>query len=85
MSRMASCRQLLSEGVNADLTLLRLSSQGDSDRIKGNCARVLKNLTSDVNEAIGEGDVAALIAMSLEVSSFPFSLPSFYFIHIFSC
>lgn len=66
MSRMASCRSMLSEGVNADMALIRIS-QADSERLKSNCARTLKNLTSDVNEAIGEGDVAALIAMSLEV------------------
>lgn len=61
------CREMLSASpVNADMALIRLS-QGDSARLKANCARTLKNLTSDVNEAIGEGDVAALIAMSLEV------------------
>jgi len=41
----------------------------DDDKIKANCARALKNLTSDSTEAIEEGAVAALIAMSLEGKS----------------
>lgn len=38
----------------------------DDDKLKANCARALKNMTSDSTEAIEEGAVAALIAMSLE-------------------
>jgi hypothetical protein len=67
MSKMTNCRDMLSSSpVHADMVLLRLS-QGENPRIKSNCARTLKNLNSDANEAIEEGTVSALIAMSLEV------------------
>jgi hypothetical protein len=46
--------------------LLKLS-QGHSSKIKANCTNALKNLSSDAAEAIDEGTVAALIAISLEV------------------
>lgn len=39
----------------------------DNPRIKANCGRAYKNFNSDLNEAIEEGAVASLIAMSLEV------------------
>ena len=45
--------------------LLKLS-QNDDLRVKANCARTLKNLSSDSSEALEEGAVANLIAMSLE-------------------
>ena len=56
--------QLVCAGV--DRLLLKLS-QGDSDKVKANVSRALKNLSSDASENIEEGAVAALIAMSLEV------------------
>jgi len=49
-----------------DRLLLKLS-QGESPKVKNNCSRALKNLSSDASETIEEGAVAALIAMSLEV------------------
>lgn len=39
----------------------------DNPKIKANCGRAYKNFNSDLNEAIEEGAVASLIAMSLEV------------------
>jgi hypothetical protein len=66
LSRIPACReQLMSASV--DRLLLKLS-QGDSAKVKTNCSRALKNLSSDASETIEEGAVAALIAMSLEVS-----------------
>jgi hypothetical protein len=38
-----------------------------TSEIRSNCTRTLKNLSTDAVEAIEEGTVAALIAMSLEV------------------
>ena len=45
--------------------LLKLT-QSEDPKIKANCARTLKNMTSDSTEALEEGAVANLIAMSLE-------------------
>jgi hypothetical protein len=70
MTKMPICREFLTsaeKGLTADMHLMRLS-QLDNPRLKSNCARTLKNLASDASEAIEEGAVAALIAMSLEVS-----------------
>ena len=53
-----------------DAQLIYLSQKSDSSKIRHNCARVLKNLTADSTEAIEEGAVAALIAISLEVCMF---------------
>lgn len=68
MSKMPSCREWLSSApISADIHLLRLSqSDISSNKIKANIARALKNLTSEAAEALEEGAVAALIAMSLE-------------------
>lgn len=52
-------------GIALDAHLLRVSAMEDG-RLQANCARALKNMTSDSTEAIEEGAVAALIAMSLE-------------------
>ena len=66
LSRLPSCLELLSRpSVGLDAQLLRVSAM-DDDKLKANCARALKNMTSDSTEAIEEGAVAALIAMSLE-------------------
>ena len=54
--------------VSLDIHLLRVSAM-EEPRLKANCARALKNMTSDSTEAIEEGAVAALIAMSLEGKS----------------
>jgi hypothetical protein len=72
MTKIPACREFLAaadKGMNADVHLMRLS-QLDNPRLKSNCARTLKNLASDASEAIEEGAVAALIAMSLEVRCF---------------
>lgn len=75
MTKIPVCREFLAsadKGLNADVHLMRLS-QLDNPRLKSNCARTLKNLASDANEAIEEGAVAALIAMSLEVRVFSYA------------
>jgi len=69
MSKLPAIREQMSRApINLDAIILRLSMSG-SDKIKANCQRALKNLTSDSNEAIEEGAVSALIAMSLEGKS----------------
>jgi hypothetical protein len=70
---MPSSRQGLLE-AGADRILLKIS-QTENPKLKANCSRSLKNLSSDATETIEEGAVAALIAMSLEVPSL-LSLPS---------
>eukprot|EP00602_Paraphysomonas_sp_CaronLab_P010685 CAMPEP_0185036964 /NCGR_PEP_ID=MMETSP1103-20130426/30746_1 /TAXON_ID=36769 /ORGANISM="Paraphysomonas bandaiensis, Strain Caron Lab Isolate" /LENGTH=1556 /DNA_ID=CAMNT_0027574739 /DNA_START=14 /DNA_END=4684 /DNA_ORIENTATION=- len=67
LSKMPSSRQFLLE-AGADRILLKLS-QSDNVKLKANCSRSLKNLSSDASETIEEGAVAALIAMSLEGKS----------------
>jgi hypothetical protein len=62
---MPSSRQGLLD-AGADRILLKIS-QTENPKLKANCSRSLKNLSSDATETIEEGAVAALIAMSLEV------------------
>lgn len=69
---MPSSRLSLLE-AGADRILLKLS-QTENAKLKANCSRSLKNLSSDASETIEEGAVAALIAMSLEVRNSPYSL-----------
>lgn len=64
---MPSSRQSLLD-AGADRILLKLS-QTENPKLKANCSRSLKNLSSDASETIEEGAVAALIAMSLEGKS----------------
>lgn len=64
LSKIPSSRQQLLD-VDADRILLKLS-QSENAKLKANCSRSLKNLSSDAAETIEEGAVAALIAMSLE-------------------
>jgi hypothetical protein len=71
LSKMPSSRQGLLD-AGADRILLKIS-QTENQKLKANCSRSLKNLSSDATETIEEGAVAALIAMSLEV---PPPLPS---------
>ena len=66
LTKLPSCRHLL-VAAGADKLLLKWSQH--SAKLKVNCTNALKNLTSDAAEAIEEGTVAALIAISLEVSS----------------
>jgi hypothetical protein len=66
MSKVASSREyLLTPPISMDRVFAGLSNH-DNAKIKANVSRVYKNLNSDVNEAIEEGAVATLIAMSLE-------------------
>lgn len=67
LSKMPSSRLSLLE-AGADRILLKLS-QTENPKLKANCSRSLKNLSSDASETIEEGAVAALIAMSLEGKS----------------
>ena len=66
LSKRAHCREFLTEApLHTDMHLLKLS-QSEDPKIKANCARTLKNMTSDSSEALDEGAVANLIAMSLD-------------------
>ena len=64
LSKIPASRQQLLD-VDADRILFKLSQSEDA-KLKANCSRSLKNLSSDASETIEEGAVAALIAMSLE-------------------
>lgn len=65
-SKINSCREfLMAPPFQIDRVINKLSLL-ESPRIKANCARAYKNFNSDLNEAIEEGAVASLIAMSLE-------------------
>jgi BioD-like phosphotransacetylase family protein len=66
-SKINSCREfLMAPPFQIDRVINKLSML-ENPKIKANCGRAYKNLNSDVNEAIEEGAVASLIAMSLEV------------------
>jgi hypothetical protein len=81
LSKIGAIRDaLLSPPLNVDKTLLKLQSSTDpsvSAKIKANVNRAQKNLNSDLNEAIEEGAVSTLIAMSLEVTPQSHSSSSF--------
>jgi hypothetical protein len=64
LTKIPVCRGLL-VASGADKLLLKWSQH--STKLKVNCTNALKNLSSDAAEAIDEGTVAALIAISLEV------------------
>lgn len=73
-SKINSCREfLMAAPIQIDRIINKLSLT-DSPKIKANCGRAYKNFNSDLNEAIEEGAVASLIAMSLEVTHDTFSL-----------
>ena len=66
MSKYPDSRAYLSDSpINADQFLLQVNVDDDA-KLKANIARAMKNLQSDANEAIEEGVVASLIAISLE-------------------
>ncbi len=66
-ARQGKCREfLLALGIDR---ILIKHSTSENPKIRANSARALKNLNSDVNEAIEEGAVSTLIAMSLEVGN----------------
>jgi hypothetical protein len=79
-SKMNACREfLMAPPILIDRAINKLSMV-DNPKIKANCGRAYKNFNSDLNEAIEEGAVASLIAMSLEgklknQSSDEFTLP----------
>ncbi len=67
IAKVASTREFLqNDPVQIDRVLTRISLT-DNQRIRANCNRAFKNLNSDLNEAIEEGAVSNLIAISLEV------------------
>jgi hypothetical protein len=66
MSKYPESRSYLaSDPINADQLLLQMKAD-DDPKLKANISRAVKNLQSDINEAIEEGVVASLIAISLE-------------------
>jgi hypothetical protein len=65
LSKFPASRDYLETPVNLSASVADLSKT-DNAKLKANVARLQKNLQSDVNEAIEEGAVAALIAVSLE-------------------
>ncbi len=66
LSKIPETRDWLTQSpINADQTLL-IHANSDDAKLKANVSRTMKNLASDGNEAIEEGTVAALIAISLE-------------------
>lgn len=68
MAKVSSCREWLTVQCGADAYVLRIS-QIEAVKLKANCARTLKNLTTESNDALEEGAVSTLIAMSLEGKS----------------
>lgn len=69
MSKLPKCRDIIcSLPYNIEIELQKLcqSQSSGNVEVKANCTRTLKNLSMDAVEAIEEGTVAALIAMSLE-------------------
>ena len=77
-SKINSCREfLMAPPFQIDRIINRLSMM-DNPKIKANCGRAYKNFNSDVNEAIEEGAVASLIAMSLEVRTILYTIYSIY-------
>ncbi len=67
IAKVASTGEFLqNDPVQIDRVLTRISLT-DNQRIRANCNRAFKNLNSDLNEAIEEGAVSNLIAISLEV------------------
>jgi len=65
LSKLPESRAYLEEPVGLNQFALDLS-RTENPKLKANVTRLLKNLQSDANEAIEEGAVAALIAISLE-------------------
>ena len=65
LTKLPSSRDYLEDPVNLNDYVLQLAKT-ENPKLKANVARLLKNLQSDINEAIEEGAVAALIAISLE-------------------
>lgn len=68
--KISACRDILTRSDIAMDQVLTQPAFNDSPKVKNNTSRALKNLASDLNEAIEEGMVANLIAISLEVRYF---------------
>jgi hypothetical protein len=69
IAKVASCREfMMLPPLSIDRVLTQIGNT-EHARIKANAARAYKTLNTDVNEAIEEGAVATLIAMSIEVIS----------------
>jgi hypothetical protein len=67
LSKIPKCRELMtSSAIPLDTYLIAISNKSENTKLRHNCARVLKNFASDSSEAIEEGAVAALIALSLD-------------------
>lgn len=67
LSKVPRCRELMtSSSISLDTYLIAISNKSESSKLRHNCARVLKNFALDSSEAIEEGAVAALIALSLD-------------------
>lgn len=68
MSKVAACREfMMAAPLHIDRILMQILNTSENPRIKANSNRAYKTLNADVNEAIEEGAVATLIAMSIEV------------------
>ncbi|KAJ1422636.1 armadillo-type protein [Ochromonadaceae sp. CCMP2298] len=65
-SKLSACRDfLMTSPIHFDKMINKLALI-DNPNVRANCSRAYKNLNSEVNEAIEEGAVASLIAISLE-------------------
>ena len=71
LSKVSRCRDVMCrEPNNADIVLNRLMTKATRTndlRLKANCSRTLKNLASEADDGLEEGEVASLILSSLEV------------------
>ena len=74
LSKVSRCRDVMCrEPNNADIVLNRLMTKATRTndlRLKANCSRTLKNLASEADDGLEEGEVASLILSSLEVRLF---------------
>ena len=71
LSKVSRCRDIMrGEPNNADIILNRIMAKAGRTndlRLKANCSRTLKNLASEADDGLEEGEVASLILSSLEV------------------
>ena len=66
LSQRADCVEFLADpAIQADIYLLKLSKSEDA-QIRANCARTLKNMTSDSSESVPDGAIASLLSMYFE-------------------
>ena len=63
LAKRSDCVEFLADPVlMAVPTLLKLSKTSEA-RVRANCARTLKHMTSDTTDALEEGAVASLLSM----------------------